>query len=175
MNWWIAREGADRRVILDLDVAGQGGGVGEDRLRTHMTVVSDVDIGHEQTVVADRGQTTAPRGSSMDRHELAKGVAVADLEVGLLARILEILWWRADGTMALEAVARSDGRPAGDPAVGADAAVFADGDMSIDDRIWLDHDAVGEFGLGVDDRGWVNFGRHHRSISADIMSASHAT
>ena len=45
-----AGEGADGRVVRHLDVAGEGGAVGEDGVAAHPAVVGDVGIGHEEVV-----------------------------------------------------------------------------------------------------------------------------
>ena len=168
-------ERAHGRIIVDFDVTGQGRGVGEDRPRADVAIVRNVGIGHQQRRVADGGDAAATGRAPVDGDELPEGVAVADLEEGLLAGVLQILGSGADGTMALEAVSRPDGGPPGDPTVGTDETVAADDDVTVDDDVRFDHHAVSELGPRIDDCGWVNLRCHHCSIIADIMSASHAT
>ena len=47
-------EGADDGVVLDDDVAGERGGVGEDAAVADVGVVADVDVGHDEAAVAER-------------------------------------------------------------------------------------------------------------------------
>src|SRR5262249_12600334 len=86
---------ANDRPVLHRDVAGELNDVGEDDVIAEVAVVRDVRVGHEQTVPAH-----ARRGARL-RREVECGVlanlrAIADLEVRALARVLEILRWRAE-------------------------------------------------------------------------------
>ena len=53
--------------------------------------MSDVYLGHHETIVAGFGQAAAARGTAMDRNKLPDPVAPADFCFGSLARELQIL------------------------------------------------------------------------------------
>jgi len=57
-------EGADYGVVFDDDVAGEGGGVGEDAAVADLRVVADVGVGHDEAVVPEAGDAPASCSSS---------------------------------------------------------------------------------------------------------------
>ena len=84
-------EGADGGAIGHLDVAGQGGRVGEDGVVPHPAIVSHVGVGHEQVVGADLRDSAAQSGPRLHGDVLPDHVAIADGEPGVLAVVLEVL------------------------------------------------------------------------------------
>ena len=94
---------AQDHPVADLDVAGEGGAVGEHDLVADHAVVRDVRVGHEQVVVADAVTPLSWRGAAIDGAALAEHVAVADLQARRLAVVLLVLRRIAD--------ARRTGRP----------------------------------------------------------------
>src|SRR5579875_2106095 len=70
---------------------GERGRVGQDAPVPDGRVVPDVRIRHDQAVGPDPRDTAAARRSARDRHVLANAVAVADLQSGGLALVLQVL------------------------------------------------------------------------------------
>src|SRR4029077_20223541 len=101
-------EGADVGVVMDLDVAGQGGVVGEDDPAPHLAVVADVGVGHEQAVASHSGDAAPLGGATVDSAGLAELIAVADLQPDPLAAELEVLRIEADGGAGMDTVLAAD-------------------------------------------------------------------
>ena len=59
--------------------------------RSHLAIVRDVDVRHEQVVVAELRDETASGGADAERRELADLVAVPEEELPVLAAVLEVL------------------------------------------------------------------------------------
>ena len=113
-------ECTDRGEVADLHVAGQRGVVGEDCIRTDVTVVRHVRVSHEEILPADGGCSAASGRPAIHGDEFAKDVVIADGQLGALAAILEILRRTSDRGMAVEVVPSADERRALDAAeVGA--------------------------------------------------------
>src|ERR1041385_7809500 len=72
------RISADVRAIFNTDVSGECGGVGHDDAIADDTVVRDVRLGHDQTVVAQAGQHASARRAAMNGDEFTYLVSFAD-------------------------------------------------------------------------------------------------
>ena len=77
-NWWTAEPALMLAKSSTHDVAAQRRVRAEDRVVADMTVVGDVDVGHEDVAIADRRHAAAAARSAVDRHELAEDVALPD-------------------------------------------------------------------------------------------------
>jgi len=88
-------ESPQDRLVLDLGVACQPGIVGHHHLTADVTVVGHVRIGHEEVVVADRGDPVLV-GCPVDGDALAQLVAVANPHVRALAAVGKVLRRRAE-------------------------------------------------------------------------------
>src|SRR5207249_11958532 len=77
-------------LVFDRHVAGHLDAVGEDDVVPDDAIVGDVDVRHDEAALADRGLARRG-GAAVDRAVLADDRAVADLDPGLLALVLEIL------------------------------------------------------------------------------------
>src|SRR5215471_10413437 len=86
----------------------------------------NVAIGHEEILVADSSDTSAAKGPDMQGGELSNLVVVADHELGIFARVFQIL---RDG---------ADRRRVKDPVSLADRGIAIDHRMSPDPRSGAD-------------------------------------
>ncbi len=86
-----AAVGAERRVILDIDVTGERSAVCEDNVVADPAVVCDVSLSHEEIVRTDLRQVAAAFRPSMQRCEFAKRVALAGAQPTPFAAILLIV------------------------------------------------------------------------------------
>ncbi len=107
-----AREAPERREVVHLDVAGERGGVREDRVAPDEAVVGDVHLGHEQVVRPDAGEPPGPGGPPVDGRPLAEDVAVADLDAAGLSAELEVLRHEPDRAEREEAIVLAHARVA---------------------------------------------------------------
>src|SRR5690606_8482941 len=119
-------EAAQVHLVADLHVAGEGGVVGEHAAVADPAVVGDVHVGQQPVVVADAGAAAAVARAAVDGAELADDVAVADLELGVLAGELLVLRVAADGHVRVDAVVAADPGRALQRAVRADGGAVAD-------------------------------------------------
>ena len=115
--------------VADLDLAGQRHAVGDDAVTADHVVVGDVDVGHEQVVVA-HDRLAARRRAAADGHILADVVVVADLGRRDLASEFQILRQAGDGGCGVYPASFADARPVVDHGTGPDPAVVADDDVA---------------------------------------------
>src|SRR5690606_31255657 len=115
----------------------QGAVVGEDDVVADDAVVGDVAVCEEIPVVADDGPGLRS-GAAIHGAEFAKDVAIADLEVGRLVGVLQILDALADGGVGKELV------------VGADLAGPGNGDMAVEAAALAEADARSNHAIGPD-------------------------
>ncbi len=100
-------QAADDRVVLDLDVAGDGAVVGKNHGVAHHAIVRDVAVRQEISSAAD-ARAGVRRGPAMHGHEFAEGVAIADAQLRRLAAVFQILRLLADRGACVEDVLRAD-------------------------------------------------------------------
>ena len=93
-------------------MAGERAVVGEDHCIAHRAIVADMAVGQKISAIADPRLSLGCR-AAVDRDELAKGIFVADFEIGRLALIFQILRLLADRAVGVEfVVAPGAHRPA---------------------------------------------------------------
>src|SRR5262245_62404431 len=91
-----SREGADRRMVLDDDVACQRRGVRQNDMISQDTVVRNVAVSHDKIVVANDGASAALRRAAMYGDILAKDVVVSNDEFSRFAFVLQVLRRKPD-------------------------------------------------------------------------------
>ena len=151
-----ARAGADVHVVFDIDVAAERRHVAEDGVVADVAVVRHVHVGHEDVVIADARDAAAARGAAVHGDELAKDVAGADRQPGVLAVELEILRNLADRRERVDLAVVAELGSAVDHRRGADAAVRAGAHQRPDDRVGADRRAAADLRARVDDRRRVD-------------------
>src|SRR5690606_7183678 len=168
-----ADEAAEDHVVPDLDVAGQRGVVGEHAMVADHAVMGDVGVGQQPVVVADAGAATAGTGTTVDRDELADGVAVADGQFDPLAAVLLVLRVAAERGVAEDAVVASDAGRAVDAAVRPHHRAVADLHFGADVAEGTHAHAGSQPGTRLDDGARMDDGLAHTSLttSAQRMSA----
>ena len=123
---------ADVRAIFYTHVSRKCGSVGHDDAVADYTIVSDMRLGHDQTIVARLRQHAAARCSAVDRHELANLVSLSDARLGRFAFVLQILRGQPDRDKREDLSFRANHGPA------------------IDDAMRFQPHAVAEFHFGAD-------------------------
>lgn len=154
-----AGEATQNNVVLDFDVAAESGIVGKYHVVSDDTVVTDVSVGQEIAVAAHDGGV-AGRSGSIDRDELAKGIAAANLEIGRLPVVFEILGALADGGVGVEFVVLSNFGRAFDCHIVVEAAAAAEFDACVDDAVGTDDKVVIQLGAGINNCGRMNLVGH---------------
>src|SRR6185369_8431734 len=127
---------SQNNVVLDGDMAGQGGYIGHDHAVADAAVMSHMRIGHEHVAVADDRFGVTGNGASMDGGKFAKHVVVADPRPALFTPVLEILWRRADRRLREYLVVFTDFSPVSDDGMSADSGPLADRNMFADNGVW---------------------------------------
>jgi hypothetical protein len=163
-------------AVLDRDVTGELRRVRDDHAVAHVTIVREVDVGHEEGALADR-RFERLRRAAVDRRILADARAVADLDPRLLALELEIL--RVASQHGADANRHVDAEPNVFLEYGPclQRAAIAECAALADDRVGADRDVVAELRSRRHDRGGMNPGHHachvtHRSRTMAAISAS---
>ena len=110
-------------MILNRDVAGQANRVGEDDVIAQLAVVSDVRVAEEESVGADAGGGLR-NGAAVHGGVFTEHIVVADLEVGRLAGILQVLGLAADAREGKELIALAEGGRAFEHHIGVEHAVI---------------------------------------------------
>src|SRR5690348_6869882 len=87
---------AHRGPFFHDDVSAQSCGVGEDDVVADHAVMGNVRVGHDERVIADKGQASALGGAAIDGDKFADSVVVADLEARRLAAVAYILRRESD-------------------------------------------------------------------------------
>src|SRR5258708_2944468 len=101
-------ECSNHRPLTHADVPGKRGGVDQHRVVAHGAVVAYMRVCQHEYVAAQRGESAALRGPTIDRHILAKNIVVANLYSGRLSGIGRVLRLRADAAKREEAVVRAN-------------------------------------------------------------------
>ena len=100
-------EAADDCVVTHDDVAAQRAVVGKNDMVSDNAVVPDMAVGEKVSVAADRRVRTGS-GASIDGAGFAKGIGIANLQVGRLPLVFEILGALPDRRVGKEFVFLSD-------------------------------------------------------------------
>src|SRR5277367_3916767 len=103
-----ARRRPDHRPVPDRHMSAHYCRVRQDHMIAHLSVVRDMDLHHQQIVIADRGYHSSSRGSTMNIDKLSDLIAVADPRFAALATILQILRRDADGRVWKKDVVHAD-------------------------------------------------------------------
>src|SRR3954463_2014961 len=170
-----SREPAEDHPVLDDDVAAERGAVREHAPVAELHVVRDMAVRHHQATIADPGHPAARRRAQVDGDELAELVAVADHNLGLLARVFQVLGDGADGGELENHVVRADGRVAFDDRVGPNPRARADLHLRPDHRIGGHLDRRIQLCVPIDDGGRMDHGLPLRAAMVAIISASLAS
>src|SRR5690242_21362612 len=171
-----ARIRADVRAIFDHDVSGECRGVGHDHAVANQTVVCNVRLGHDQTIVADLRQHAAARGAAMYRHELSNFIALPDSRLGRFAFVLQILRGEPDRDERKNLRLRANERSPIDHAMRVESHALAEFDLVADDAVRSDETVVTDTGSGADNGAGMNSGlargSRHRIYSRFVCSAA---
>src|SRR4051812_12516865 len=166
-------ESAENGPIMDGDVPGALGCVGDHDIISDMAVVGQVDVGHDEAAGADRGLIRRG-GPAIDGRVLADDGPLPDLDPGLLAIILEILGVATQDRAITNDDILGQAYVAAEGGARADAAAIAHGDLWPHHGKGADRYAGTELGRAVDQSGRM-YRRAHRSTTRAIISASATT
>src|SRR2546430_9785358 len=158
------RRGAEDRPVADGDMAGELAGVGEHRVAADLAVVREVHVGHDPVVIAHARTAAIQRGAAVDGDALAEGVAVADLDRGVLAAVLLVLRRRAERGEMEDLVVAPDAQSPVEHDVRADPAALADFDLGADHAVGPNAHASGKACGGIHQGGGVDLRAHWASI-----------
>ena len=144
-------------MIINVDVPGKLGIVGEDGVIPDLAIVREMHISHHPVVVAETGDAGVLHGTEIERAEFADRIAIADFKPRGLPRILLVLRCCTDRRKLKDAVVAADlGVPA-DDRMRADRGTRTDFDMCADDSIRTDLDVGCKLCAGFNNCGWMNF------------------
>src|SRR5438132_3515049 len=155
---------AEDRPVADGDMAGELAGIGEHRMAADLAVVGEVHVGHDPVVVAEARHAGVERGAAVDGDVLADGVAVADLDRGVLAGVLLVLRRRAERGEMEDLVVAPDAQAPVEHHVRADPAALSHLDLRADHAVGPDRHASGEACSGIHPSAGVDLRAHLASI-----------
>src|SRR5439155_20833147 len=161
---------ADDGPVLDGHVACHLDGVRDDDVVTDDAVVRHVHVRHQEAALPDR-RLARRRRAAIDRAILANDGAVADLDPGLLALVLQVLGVVPDHTAVADLHAGAESGVALQHRVRRDSAPLSDRHLGPDDRVRPHRYILGDVGRLIDERGTVD----HLSTTIAIISASATT
>src|SRR5262249_31915812 len=141
---------ADVSVVLDGHVPGQGRAVAEDGAVSHLRVVRDVDVSHQQVVVADARYHAPAFGAAVDGDELADLVPLADPGLRRLTLVFQVLRRHAHRAVRIKDVVFTDPRGTFDIHASYQPRAGADLDLRADDRVRTDLGRFGDDCAGID-------------------------
>src|SRR5262249_32728863 len=142
--------------IGNRDVSAERGGVANHRMAANGAIVSYVNVGHQQIVVADGSEHAAAFGAAMDGARFADFVSAADFRAGTLAVILQILGRDSDGRIWVEDVVLTDFERAFKKNTRFNFGARADLDVGADDRVGTDAGGFRNLCGRVHNRGRMN-------------------
>ena len=171
-----AGKAAQERVIANLDVAANGGGLRHDDVAADVAIVSDVAIAHDQAMRTDIGDRTAANRAAVKGRVFANDVVIAEHEPRRFARIGQILRRAAKQRKREDGVVGADIGVAFDEDVGDEFGALADLYVRPDDAAGTDLNVGAEFGALIDNRGGMNFCAHVRSplVAANSQSLTNS-
>src|SRR5690606_37836494 len=159
------------RPVPHHHMAGEGGIVDQDAVIAHHAIVTDVDVGHQQVVIADGGLAPILHGAAVDGDPLADDVVVADHQPRGFALVLEVRGVLPHGGKLVDAVMGADHGGALDDHVGADLGIVADGDVRADDGPGTHLDVGADAGGRVDNGARINQNHRPQRISCRAHSS----
>ena len=132
-------------IVSNCDMAGKGTVIREDTVIPDYTIVRNMAIGHDQTIVTDNG-LTAVYCASVDGHVFSYGGVIADFGSRLFVLELEILRYGRYYRTRKNVAVLSDTGTFHDGHVGSDPGSFSNHHIVMNGRERLDHHILGDFG-----------------------------
>src|SRR5215210_989376 len=84
------RDSRHNGAVLDRHMARELNDIRENDVVAHLTIVAEMNVGHQQTVLANGG-LEGMRGTAIDRRVLTDDGTIADFDRCLLPGVLQIL------------------------------------------------------------------------------------
>src|SRR5205814_9867590 len=165
-----SRKRADVGLVPYRHVPAQRRAVAQHGAVAHLYIVGDVDIRHQQIVVADAGQHASAFGAAMDGHELADSVAAADARCGSFALVLQVLRRHADRAVGVKNIIFADCGGAFQVYVGHQASACSDLDLRSHDAVGADLRGSRYTCRGVDEG--CRMERHYSGLAASLHVTS---
>ena len=157
-------EAAEDSPVTNLDMTGQGAIIDQHRIIADHTIVTDMNIGHQQIVITDGGLGPVLDRTPVDGDIFANSIVIADDEASGLITIFQI--WRrlADTGELVDVVARANDRGPPNDHVRFDFTAWADLHTGANNRPWPHRYIIGDFRGGIDNGLAVN---HRLSVGAE--------
>ena len=131
-------ESGTNHLVGQVHVPGQRGVVRQDRLVADNTVVRDMDIRHEQVVIADNGVSGILDRAATDSTEFTKRIALANRQARRLIRVFQILRIVTDRRELVDVIVLADFRGPVDNDVTVDYGASVDFHTIRDDSVRTD-------------------------------------
>ena len=142
---------AENRPVVDIGLAGNSHVTHEDAMLAHAAVMRDMDIRHNEGVVADLGNAfSAGLGAAVDSSALADGHVIANLDVCDFTVELEILGNCRNDCAGEDFAMLTYLRIRKDGCMGIYLGIITDFDVFVDKRIGPDLHVLTELGERTD-------------------------
>src|SRR5678815_4611948 len=150
------RVGTHVGAIFNNYVAGESCGIGHNYTIADETIVCDVRLGHDQTVVTNSSEHSAAGGATMNGDKLADVIAFADPRFGRFALVLQILRSKTNRDKGENVRFRTNRGVTVYYTMRLESDIVAKFNVVAYDRIGTNKTALTELGVGPHHSGWVN-------------------
>ncbi len=108
-NWCTAAKPPDNNIIANLTMASERNTICNDNMIADHTIMTYMRIGHKQIIRADNG-LTACLGAPVKGNTLPDNIPVTNMQIGLFAGKLEILWFSGKHSSGMDPALAADSR-----------------------------------------------------------------
>ena len=166
-----AHETPDHALVFDGDVARNSGRIGNQVTVAQNAVVPEMNVGHQQIVVAHH-RRLALAGRAVNRHHFAQHVVVAQFDERFLALELQVLRLAAQNYVRHQTAIFAQSGAALDDDVGLQSRPSADARSALDNAKRADLDVLPDFGTGINDGQSMNFGAADAAVAIAGIAAT---
>ena len=103
-----AGKGPNRRMISDRHMARERRRIGQNNVIAEQAVMTDMNICHQEIVIADPRLPAASFSASMNIHVFAEYVVVSDSQKRIFTLEFQVLWLKADSSKRIELIVIAD-------------------------------------------------------------------
>jgi len=125
-------------MVFNGDVPGEGGGICHDDIVSYNAIVSHVAVSHKKIVVPNDSDSVPSFGPAIQSDKFSKDIVAADLQIGGLACVFEVLWIGSNGAVAVETAPLSYLCPTMNRNMGIQFAAAPYTCMGTDNAVWPD-------------------------------------
>ncbi len=147
-------------MVVNVDMAGQQGVIGDNDVIAQLAVVGNMAAGHKEIMTADPGKSILFFRGPIDSDALADDVVIADDDFGIAAAIAYVLGIAADDGPGIDMVVTSDGNVSHQGNAVFQPGSATDGDVRPHDAVGAYFHFVVDLGPGINSCVFEDICRH---------------